>query len=177
MRRFWRNFKLSAGDAATQNDARKGVPSDYESGGREFESLRARHSFQGDRMKGGTAIVISALLALLTAACASTSVTSLSANEIMISADVAEACGTRGAQNVALQQAAAETLRRGFDRFVILDAAGEGYSHDFTVRLFHDGEVEAETAIDARMTLGPDWQAIVDGRQNFCFGSHGEAAT
>lgn len=128
-------------------------------------------------MKSGGAIAISALLALLTAACASTSVTSLSANEIVISADVAPACGTRGAENVALQQAAAETLRRGFDKFVILDAAGGAYDQDFAVRMFHDGDAGAETAIDARTTLGPDWQAIVDGQQNFCFGNHGMPAT
>jgi hypothetical protein len=41
---------------------------------------------------------------------------------IVISTSAAPACGQRGAQEVAVRRAAIETLKRGYDRYVILDA-------------------------------------------------------
>ncbi|MFO1149087.1 MAG: hypothetical protein U1E62_12000 [Alsobacter sp.] len=46
----------------------------------------------------------------------------VSADVVQISARAAEVCGAEGAQKVAFQQAAVETIRRGYDRFVILGA-------------------------------------------------------
>lgn len=93
-------------------------------------------------------------------------------------------CGARGAERVAFQQAAAETLRRGYDGFVItsserqarLDSAssllwtaasgGISYNHTFSqdmkVQMFKDGEPGSEKAISARETLGPHWQAALN---------------
>lgn len=67
----------------------------------------------------------SALIPFLTlalAGCASTSVTPVSKNQIIISTSAAPACGTSGAAKVASQMAAVETIRRGYQRFVILGA-------------------------------------------------------
>jgi hypothetical protein len=57
---------------------------------------------------------------LLTATgCASTSVTPLTNNKFLLQTSAAPACGASGAQEVATQMAAVETLRRGYDRFII----------------------------------------------------------
>lgn len=66
---------------------------------------------------------VGAVLAL--AGCASTSVTPMSANQVMITTSAAPACGVSGAQKVAAQMAAVETLRRGFERFTIAGMSAE----------------------------------------------------
>ena len=58
-----------------------------------------------------------ALLAL--GACASTSVTPVSRNQIIVSTSAAPVCHQAGAQSVVSRMAAVETLRHGFERFVI----------------------------------------------------------
>ncbi len=57
--------------------------------------------------------------ALVTAGCASTSVMPISQNEIILTTSAAPVCGTSGAQQIAGKMAAVETLRRGFDRYLI----------------------------------------------------------
>ncbi len=64
-------------------------------------------------------------LACALAACASTSVTPVSRNEVLISTSAAPACGRSGATRVASQMAAVETIRRGFERYVVLGAQAE----------------------------------------------------
>lgn len=59
-------------------------------------------------------------VALLLAGCASSSVMDLDSNTIQISTSAAPACGSQGAQQVAVRRAAIEALRRGYDRYVIL---------------------------------------------------------
>ena len=54
------------------------------------------------------------------AGCASASVIPLAQDTIQINAAAAPLCGSTGAQNVASQQAAVQTIRRGFDRFIVL---------------------------------------------------------
>lgn len=65
----------------------------------------------------GAAIAVLALCG-----CASSSVMDVASDTVMISTSAAPACGQRGAQEVAVRRAAYETLRRGFDKYVILDA-------------------------------------------------------
>lgn len=57
--------------------------------------------------------------------CASTAVTPLAQNEILVSTSAAPACGTSGAARVASQMAAVETIRSGFERYIILGAQAE----------------------------------------------------
>ena len=58
------------------------------------------------------------LLAFL-AGCASTAVTPISKNQVLISTSAAPACGTEGAAKVASQMAAVATLRAGYKRYVV----------------------------------------------------------
>lgn len=55
-------------------------------------------------------------------ACASTTSTPVARDTLLVSSSAAPVCGRQGAQKVAFQQAAVETLRRGFDKFVIVGA-------------------------------------------------------
>jgi hypothetical protein len=54
------------------------------------------------------------------AGCASSSVMDVDANTMQISTSAAPACGAQGAQQVAVKRAAYETLRHGYDKYVIL---------------------------------------------------------
>lgn len=132
-------------------------------------------------------VALLAGLAML-AGCVSTSVTQLSGNEVLITTEGALACGTGRTQDIAFRQAAAETLKRGFDGFIILDSArgseryitgfdvntgmpyySGGYDQDFVVRMFRSTDPAFGNAIVARDVLGPDWAAIISEPQRWCF--------
>lgn len=68
---------------------------------------------------------ILAITALAVVGCASSSVMDVASDTIVISTSAAPACGAQGAQQVAVKRAAIETLHRGFDRYIILDANAE----------------------------------------------------
>ena len=61
--------------------------------------------------------------ALTLCACAQSSTMPLSVDTFQLLASAAPVCGPAGAQRVASRRAAIETINRGFDKFVILDAA------------------------------------------------------
>lgn len=126
---------------------------------------------------------------LVLAGCAGTSTIPLSQDSFQITASAAPICGALGAQQVAFKQAAAETIRRGYDRFQIMggqasasvvgttpifvDRTGYGsavvsggqplVAHDqgLFVKMFRDGDPAGANALSARDTLGPEWQEIV----------------
>jgi hypothetical protein len=64
-------------------------------------------------------------VAVALAGCVQTSVTPLSQNQFMLNTSAAPICGNRGSAEVASQMAAVETLRRGFDRYVIQGAQSQ----------------------------------------------------
>jgi hypothetical protein len=64
-------------------------------------------------------VVLAASALLLAAACVSTDVTQLSRNEFVITTSAAPACGTGGARRVVARMAAVQTIRNGYDRFII----------------------------------------------------------
>lgn len=70
-------------------------------------------------------VEISALLTLLLTGCASSSVMDVDSNTIAISTSAAPACGSQGAQQVAVRRAAIETLQRGYDKYIILGAQSQ----------------------------------------------------
>lgn len=70
------------------------------------------------RMKYSFAFAV----ALLISGCVRTSVMPLAQDTVEISAHAAPVCGEAGAQGAAFQRAAVETIRRGYDRFVIVNA-------------------------------------------------------
>jgi hypothetical protein len=61
--------------------------------------------------------------ALGAVSCARTTATPLSRDVIQISSSAAPICGSSGAQALAAKSAAIETISRGYDGFVVLDAA------------------------------------------------------
>ena len=64
--------------------------------------------------------IILALLPLVVVGCARSGVMPLAQDAVQITSHAALACGREGAQKVAFQRAAVETIRRGYDRFVIV---------------------------------------------------------
>jgi hypothetical protein len=64
--------------------------------------------------------ILSSVLCLLLVGCAKSSVMDLDSNTIQITTEAAPVCGQGGAQQVAAKRAAYETLRRGYDKYVIL---------------------------------------------------------
>lgn len=57
------------------------------------------------------------------AGCANASTMPLSQDTVQITSRAAPICGPEGAQKVAIKQASVETIKRGYDRFLIMDAA------------------------------------------------------
>lgn len=132
---------------------------------------------------------ILATIAVALSACASVETMPLSKDSFALTSTGMGGCGARGAERVAFQQAAAETLRRGYDGFVImhserearLDSAssllwtaasgGVSYNHTFSqgmkVQMFKDGEPGSEKAISARETLGPNWQVALNAETTY----------
>ncbi|MBU9697816.1 hypothetical protein GU927_008135 [Rhodobacteraceae bacterium HSP-20] len=130
---------------------------------------------------------------------------------MMISTSAAPACGMSGAQKVAAQMAAVETLRRGFDRFTISGMGGQsnvqvinraptyaytsgsatGFGNsvygsatttyggggpivfgsndaNLLVVMYRKGDAGFSAAVDARSTLGADWEKKVKEGVNTC---------
>jgi hypothetical protein len=67
--------------------------------------------------------LVAVAAALTLCACARSSTMPLSADTFQLITSAAPVCGQAGAQGVAVRRAAIETINRGFDKFVILDAA------------------------------------------------------
>jgi hypothetical protein len=53
----------------------------------------------------------------------------LAQDTVEITSTAALACGQQGAQKVAFQRAAVETIRRGYDRFLIINGGGQTNVH------------------------------------------------
>jgi hypothetical protein len=62
-----------------------------------------------------------ALFLLVLVGCASSSVLDVASDTIQISTSAAPVCGQSGAQAVASKRAAIETLKRGYDGYIIID--------------------------------------------------------
>jgi hypothetical protein len=159
---------------------------------------------------GGTAAmrIVATFLALILAGCASSTTIPITNDVVQVNTSAAPACGGNGARRVAVQQAAVETINRGYDRFIVMDGQHQnnvgvvgympqqsystgsvqgsvygnqysaygssntttyggqpiyGGSHDqaLTIKMFRNSDPGAGNAIDARQTLGPEWQEIV----------------
>ena len=70
------------------------------------------------------------VLPLVLTGCVRSAVTPLSANTIEITSSAAPACGRIGAQKIACQRAAIETIKRGYDKYII---AGGNYQNNVGV--------------------------------------------
>lgn len=70
------------------------------------------------------------IVALLLAGCVRSSVLDYASDTIQITTSAAPVCGQAGAQKVANRQAAVETIKHGYDKYMVLDA---GYKNDVRV--------------------------------------------
>jgi hypothetical protein len=138
-----------------------------------------------------TSLVL-AVAAIALTACVRTSVMPMSANTFQITARAAPICGGEGAERVAFRRAAIETIRQGYDRFMIVNGLAQNNvsvgtyvygnrngvysspifygSHDqaVIVRTFRDNEPEARNALSARAVLGPTWQEQITSNTMTC---------
>jgi hypothetical protein len=80
--------------------------------------------------------------------CSHPSAMRLNDNTAQISTSAAPVCGSQGSQKTALKNAAIETLRGGYDRFVILDGAAEN-----SVRVVGQTPITANTYGTGNVTL------------------------
>jgi hypothetical protein len=144
-------------------------------------------------------------------ACASTAITPISKNQVLVSTSAEADCGKSGAVKVANQMAAVATLRAGYERYVITAGgtqnntqtltSGPVYSntyssasvygnsvygtsttyyggqftyqtgsHDaeFAVTMLKPGDRGFNRGIDAKTTLGKDWEKKVRDGVNSC---------
>ena len=146
------------------------------------------------------------IFAAMLSACAKSEMTRTSANSFMIDASAAPICGSTGAARVASKSAAVETLRSGYDRYIITGSqaqnnvtatqmpgtvytsgtygggtynarstyvpGGTMYSgtHDksLVVVMFKKGQPGWAQAVDAKETLGPQWEELVKSGIRTC---------
>lgn len=77
-------------------------------------------------MRKRTALIGSIVFATTAlVACGRTTVMPLAKDVYRVSASVAPACGPQGAERMAFQRAAVETIRGGFDKFIIVSGTSE----------------------------------------------------
>ncbi len=138
--------------------------------------------------------------------CAGGEAVRTSANTMIIQTSAAPVCRGQGALRVAQQLAAIETIKAGFDRYIITSGQaqnnvsvsqapgsyqttgtyGGGFyntrttyqpgptivsgSHDqgLSVVMFRETDPQAQQAVSARETLGPDWQEKVKNGVRTC---------
>ena len=115
-------------------------------------------------------------LSFAVAGCAQSSVMELDSNTIQITTEAAPVCGQGGAQEVAAKRAAYETLRRGYDKYVIL---GGDYQNNvgvvghtpITANTYGSGNINAygNTA-----TYSGQSSTYVSGGQPIIGGSHNQ---
>ena len=70
-------------------------------------------------------IALAVGIAIALGACARSSVLPIANDMIQISTSAAPICGPAGAQDAAVKRAAMETIARGYDSFLIVDAAAQ----------------------------------------------------
>ncbi|MBC9246961.1 hypothetical protein H4P12_09580 [Paracoccus sp. 11-3] len=78
---------------------------------------------------------------VVVASCAQTTVTPVAKNQIMISTSAEAACGSSGSAKVASRMAAVETIRRGYERYIIVGAASAN-----NVSVYQTGPTYASTS-------------------------------
>ena len=112
--------------------------------------------------------------ALIISGCASSSVMDLDANTIQIATSAAPVCGSQGAQQVAIKRAAYETLRHGFDSYIILGAQAQnnvgvvGYT-PITANTYSNGTI---STYGSTGTYNGTSNTYVTGGQPIIAGTH-----
>jgi hypothetical protein len=126
---------------------------------------------------GIVAFALATLSAIILGGCSTSAVMPLSTDSVELKVYVAPACGPGGAARMALKQAAVETLRRNFDKFLIDNSHSDiktmgghvGWmDHRVIVKMFKDGDAAGAKGIPARETLGPQWREALNGQSLTC---------
>jgi hypothetical protein len=121
-------------------------------------------------------IVATLMVSLSLTGCVGSSVMQFSADTVQITTSGNKNCSEAGVQKVAMTDAAITTINKGFDSFIVTggqnqDTSGVGGPVDqsIIVRMFHDGDPNADGAIAARAYLGPNWQnRVTNGYPSSC---------
>lgn len=118
----------------------------------------------------------------------------MAANRVMINTSAEADCGSDGAARVTSKMAAVATIRRGYKRYIIVGMGAQNntstiviapissggtyvapsivtagdHSAQAEVVMFNQGEPGFEQAIDARTSLGEDWQDYVKNGVRTC---------
>lgn len=92
------------------------------------------------------ALIAAAAAALLLAGCASSSIVPMSKNRVAINTRAAPICRTTGATSVATKMAAVETIKRGYERFIVL-----GFGAQNNTRVVTTGPTYSTTTGSARV--------------------------
>lgn len=88
-----------------------------------------------------------AILIFALGGCASSSVMRYTSDTVAINTSAAPVCGEAGAQRVAVQRAAIETIRQGYDGYVVADA-----NYENNVRVTNSGPTYANTTTNGSIT-------------------------
>ncbi|WP_415183333.1 hypothetical protein [Phaeovulum sp.] len=115
-------------------------------------------------------IVFTASIVLALTGCAATSVTPVSKNQVIISTSAAPACGRSGAAKVASKMAAVETVRRGYQRYIIVGANSAN-----NVQAIRTGPTYSNTYANASVygnTATGSATTYYGGQQTVIFGSN-----
>jgi Protein of unknown function (DUF3987) len=120
--------------------------------------------------------IMLAYLMLAAVGCARSSSMPLSQDTVQITSSAALACGKTGAQKVAYQRAAVETIRRGYDRFVIIggDAQSDIRVVGYTPTTASTTGSAAGTRYGNTATIYGSSNTVVTGGQPIYGGSHGQ---
>jgi hypothetical protein len=120
--------------------------------------------------------IIVALVALFLSGCARSGAMPLAQDTVQISTSAAPVCGRQGAQKVAFQRAAVETLRLGYDRFVILggDTQSDIRVVGYTPTQAYSTGTATATGWGNRVTAYGSSTTTVTGGQPIYGGSHNQ---
>lgn len=119
------------------------------------------------------------MLLLVLGGCTSSSVMDLDANTVQVSAASAPICGPSGAQKLAIKNAAYQTLKRGFDKYVILNgrATSQQRLTGFTPRYANTTSSGQYYGNDSMGTYTGSSNTVITGGQPIVVTAHGQDVT
>ena len=120
------------------------------------------------------------LLAAMLTGCASVSTIPLSQNSFQLTTKASPECSADQTQRLAFKRAAAETIKYGYDTFIVSGtefrpqataniwngSASTLANQALTVTMYRTGDPAGSNALDARQVLGAKWQEAI-GEQTF----------
>lgn len=114
-------------------------------------------------------ILIASACASYLAACATASVIQVAQDSLIVQIKAGADCGPHAALQLAQKQAAIETIRAGFDRYIVVGSdshggRGELQGQTLTIKLFKESDKGSENALSAREVLGPNWQEQIKAK-------------